>query len=82
MPLNNILRSFVCPSYRSDVHSSLPSDTAAAQRDPTSMELVQGDFLELDWSDADVVYANATRFDEPLMEAISKKAESLKKGAR
>ena len=46
------------------------------------MSLVEGDFLEIDWSDADVVYANATRFDQPLMEAISKKAESLKPGAR
>ena len=47
--------------YREIVHPSLPAGSAAGQRDPVTMELIEGDFLALDWSEADVVYANATR---------------------
>eukprot|EP00658_Telonema_sp_P-2_P042947 TRINITY_DN30908_c0_g1_i1.p1 TRINITY_DN30908_c0_g1~~TRINITY_DN30908_c0_g1_i1.p1 ORF type:complete len:301 (-),score=75.50 TRINITY_DN30908_c0_g1_i1:294-1196(-) len=51
-------------------------------RDPSVMQLVQGDFLEVDWSDADIVYANATRYDQELLDKIARKAEGLKSGAR
>jgi hypothetical protein len=36
--------------------------------------MIQGDFLKLrtkDWRDADVVYANSTCYDEPLMTKIA-----------
>jgi len=59
--------------YRDQVHVTLPEGSAPASREHERMSLIEGDFLEMDWSDADVVYANATRFDEPLMAAISKK---------
>jgi len=68
--------------YNTEVHPQLPQDSAAAKQSTDAMSLIEGDFLELDWSDADVVYANATRFDQPLMEAISKKAEKMKPGSR
>jgi len=68
--------------FKMTVYPTLPDACAASQRDPAIMQLIEGDFLALDWSDADIVYANATRFDQPLIDAISKKAESLKPGAR
>jgi SAM-dependent methyltransferase len=41
----------------------------------------QGSFLEYDWSDGDVVFANSTCFDDTLMEDMSKRAENLRPGA-
>ena len=38
-------------------------------------------FLDYDWSDGDVVFANSTCFDDALMEAIGNKAGALKPGA-
>lgn len=47
------------------------------------IELRQGDFLESDWSDADVVFANASMFPKDLLKAIAKKMDAeLKDGAR
>lgn len=40
-----------------------------------------GSFLELDWSNGDVVFANSTCFDDDLMRSLSEKAEQLKPGA-
>jgi len=44
-------------------------------------EVHQGDMLELDWSDADLVLANSTCFDEGLLIKIAQKCQSLKKGS-
>lgn len=41
----------------------------------------QGSFLEYDWSDGDVVFANSTCFDDDLMSDMSKRAENLRPGA-
>ena len=41
----------------------------------------KGSFVEYDWSDGDVVFANSTCFDDDLMTALSRKAEALKPGA-
>jgi len=41
----------------------------------------EGSFLDFDWSDGDVVFANSTCFDDELMLELSKKAELLKPGA-
>ena len=41
----------------------------------------QGSFLEYDWSDGDVVFANSTCFDDDLMNDMSKRAENLRPGA-
>jgi len=40
-----------------------------------------GSFLEYDWSDGDVVFANSTCFDDNLMLQMAKQAESLKPGS-
>jgi len=46
-------------------------------------ELLQGDFLTHDWSDADVVFSNASLFPKDLLKAIANKLdEELKVGAR
>jgi hypothetical protein len=43
-------------------------------------EVVNGDFLKFDWSDASFVFANSTCFTHELMEALAIKAEELKPG--
>ena len=43
--------------------------------------MYEGSFLDFDWSDGDVVFANSTCFDDELMMDMSKKAEKLKAGA-
>lgn len=43
--------------------------------------MYEGSFLDFDWSDGDVVFANSTCFDDELMMDMSKKAERLKAGA-
>ena len=40
-----------------------------------------GSFLEFDWRDGDVVFANSTCFDDDLMTALSQMAHNLKPGA-
>jgi SAM-dependent methyltransferase len=40
-----------------------------------------GSFLEYDWSDGDVVFANSTCFDDNLMNDMSQMAENLKPGS-
>jgi hypothetical protein len=40
-----------------------------------------GSFLDYDWSDGDVVFANSTCFDDDLMNAMQQQAETLKPGA-
>lgn len=47
----------------------------------TILEVVNGDMLKTDWSDADVIYASSICFPESLMNSILDKAKSLKKGA-
>lgn len=41
----------------------------------------EGSFLDYDWSDGDVVFANSTCFDDDLMDSLSQEAENLKPGA-
>ncbi len=41
----------------------------------------KGSFLDYDWSDGDVIFANSTCFDDQLMESMSEQAEKLKPGA-
>ena len=46
-----------------------------------NIELIAGDFLEMNWSDASFLFANSTCFSPDLMRALSKKAEELPVGA-
>ena len=38
----------------------------------------EGSFLDFNWSNGDVVFANSTCFDDELMKDMSKQAEDLK----
>jgi hypothetical protein len=44
-------------------------------------EVINGDFLNYDWTDASFVFANSTCFTPELMQSLAKKAEELKPGA-
>lgn len=48
---------------------------------PSSMQFIRASFLESDWSDGDVVFANSTCFSDSLMHAISVQSKQLKEGA-
>jgi hypothetical protein len=45
-----------------------------------SLEVLNADFLEQDWSESSLVFANSTCFSTDLMKKLSKKADELKKG--
>ncbi|EFJ37956.1 hypothetical protein SELMODRAFT_402649 [Selaginella moellendorffii] len=46
------------------------------------ISFVRGDFLQEDWSDADIVFANATCFDDPLFEQLEQRAtQTLRNGS-
>jgi hypothetical protein len=66
--------------------SSSDSDDALLQGPPsvevTDVALLCGDFLEVDWWTAgDIVFANATAFDDALMAALGERALRMKKGS-
>jgi SAM-dependent methyltransferase len=49
--------------------------------DGQRVEVYQGSFLNFDWSDGDVVFANSTCFEDELMRQLTYAAERLKPGA-
>ena len=51
----------------------------ASQRQHAAVYM--GSFLDFDWTDGDVVFANSTCFDDDLMAQLSKMAEGLQPGA-
>lgn len=51
-------------------------------KDIVPIEIIQGDLLEVDWSNADIVYASSICFPDEIVEGIVKRCELLKKGAR
>jgi hypothetical protein len=44
------------------------------------LEVHHGDFLNFDWSNSSVLFANSTCFSHELMLSLSRKAEETKKG--
>ncbi len=46
-----------------------------------NIELISGDFLTMDWSDASFLFANSTCFTPELMQTLAKKTEELPIGA-
>jgi hypothetical protein len=44
------------------------------------IEFINGDLTKIDWSDGDIVFANSTCFDEPLMKYISETCDQCKVG--
>jgi SAM-dependent methyltransferase len=48
----------------------------------TSIEFLQGDIRDFDFSDADIIFSHATCFSDELMKDLHKKIQNLKKGAK
>ena len=46
------------------------------------IEIIQGDILKIDFSDADIIYLPSTTFSKPMMKEISRRCEKLKIGTR
>lgn len=53
-----------------------------ASKQAQKVEMLCGDMLEIDFSDADIIFTHCTCFSAPLMDAITEKFNKLKKGAR
>ena len=47
-----------------------------------SIEAVQGDILQDDWSDGDIIFANSPLFTPDLLAGMTDKFKHLKKGSR
>ena len=67
--------------FDDELRASLPEPKRS-----TSVTFVRGDATSLaapnlDWSDGDVVFANSTCFDDQLMSAVARCAESMRAGA-
>ena len=45
-----------------------------------NIELICGDFLSMDWSDASFLFANSTCFSADLMQSLSKKRKNCQLG--
>jgi SAM-dependent methyltransferase len=67
----------VLKRYDAEIRPQLPPEN---QRQ--LIEFIDGDMLQTDLSDVDVVFAHATCFDASMMEQLNAKLESLKPGAR
>lgn len=63
--------------HRASASLRLPADVLSRE----SLGFVRASFLDYDWSDADVAFANSTCFEDDLMDALSDRAERLKPGA-
>ncbi len=53
-----------------------------ASKQDQKIEMICGDMLQVDFSDADIIFTHCTCFSQPLMDAITQKFNQLKKGAR
>jgi len=53
-----------------------------AFKDVVPIEILQGDMLAVDWSNADIVYASSICFPDSLVDGIADKCVLLKKGSR
>jgi hypothetical protein len=56
-------------------------NTAPKYAQTTEIELHHGDFLEMQWSDADVVFINSTCYDDELLAKLEPMLDDLQKGA-
>lgn len=43
-------------------------------------KFIHGDFTVMEWSDANIIFANSTCFDEPMMKKITKLVENTRSG--
>ncbi|OQR97292.1 hypothetical protein ACHHYP_12213 [Achlya hypogyna] len=65
----------ICRNYTEFVQPTLSSAA------PLAVAFFHSSFLDLDWADADVVFANSTCFDAALLGALAAQAERLRAGA-
>ena len=56
-------------------------DLLHSSQNCSDVEFFCDDFLEFDWTDGDVVFANSTCFTDSLMESISRKASAMNPGS-
>jgi hypothetical protein len=56
-------------------------DILTLLKDKPEVSFINGDFLQSDWSDASLLFANSTCFSPDLMESLSVKADEVKVGA-
>ena len=63
---------------RIDIFNSKLNDKGLLLTYNEPITIQQGDILEVDWSDGDIVFCNSTAFCPDLMEKLSKKASQLK----
>ncbi len=63
--------------YETEIQPLFP-----AERQGQQISFINGNFLEQDISDADIVFTHCTCFGEDLMQGITAKVEQLKPGAR
>jgi SAM-dependent methyltransferase len=63
--------------YMEHLLPKLPDHKKAQQ-----IDFLCGDMLQIDFSDADIIFTHCTCFSAPLMDAITEKFNKLKKGAR
>ncbi|OAI48476.1 hypothetical protein AYO45_04955 [Gammaproteobacteria bacterium SCGC AG-212-F23] len=64
------------------VKNKLLTQSAVSAAKKASVEFVQGDFLQIDFSDADVIYLHATTFSADLWQQLIVKLTTLKPGTR
>jgi trans-aconitate methyltransferase len=63
--------------YDAEIRPQLP-----AEHQHQSIEFIDGDMLQVDLSEVDVVFAHAPCYEPPLMAKLTVKLEELKSGAR
>lgn len=67
----------VLQRFETEFKGLLPKDAQTS-----IIDFINEDFLEYDFSDADIVFTHSTCFSEELMENVKRRLERLKKGAR
>jgi hypothetical protein len=69
--------------YNSEILPLLQKNAAASGRQlkRQQIEFHCSDFRTMDWSDADVVWANSTCFDQDLMQDLSRQSEYMREGS-
>ncbi len=50
------------------------------EKSQIEFQFIHGDLKIVDWSDADLIFANSTCFDDDLMESIASLAERTRHG--
>ncbi len=71
--------------YHLSEEKRIDYENEAKQKEPetkTNIEFIEGSFLEHDFSDADIVFINATAFKGDIWEQLTKKLNMLNSGSR